>query len=72
MRFEVVMGPRGQVTIPKEMRRVLGLRAGSKITFTQLSDGTILMRAKRFKLSEIAGILTTPSQPSISIEEMRR
>jgi AbrB family looped-hinge helix DNA binding protein len=72
MRFEVAMGSRGQVTIPKKMRSGLGLRAGCKITFTQLRDGTIVMRTKRFKLSEIASILTMASQPSISIEEMRR
>lgn len=70
MRVEIVMGSRGQVTIPKEMSNALSLHAGSGIVFAQLSDGTIVMRAKRFKLSEIAGMLTRPSQPSISIEEL--
>jgi AbrB family looped-hinge helix DNA binding protein len=72
MRVDVVMGSRGQVTIPKEMRNAFGLRSGSRFVFAQLRDGNVVMRFKRMKLSNIAGTLTRPTRPSVSIEEMRR
>ncbi|MGH9429068.1 MAG: AbrB/MazE/SpoVT family DNA-binding domain-containing protein, partial [Terriglobia bacterium] len=34
------MTSKGQVTLPKEIRDKLGLKAGSKIDFELLSDGT--------------------------------
>lgn len=72
MRVDVVMGSSGQVTIPKEMRNMLGLRSGSRIVFAQLRNGKVVLRFNRMKLSNIASILTRPMQPSVSIEEMRR
>lgn len=62
---------KGQTTIPREIRDRLGLEAGDKLAFTMLSDGTVVMRAKTRRLADLAGILTRPGQPSVSIEEMR-
>lgn len=72
MRVDVVMGSRGQVTIPKEMGNAFGLRSASRIAFAQLRDSNVVMRFKRMKLSNIGRTLTRPTLPSVSIEEMRR
>jgi hypothetical protein len=37
-----------------------------------LSDGTVVMRAKTRRLIELAGSLTRPGQPKVSIEQMKR
>jgi len=62
---------KGQTTIPKEVRERLGLKAGDKLAFTSLSDGTVVMRAKTGRLLDIAGSLTRPDQPTVSLDEMK-
>jgi antitoxin PrlF len=38
--------------------------------FTLLSDGTVIMRAKTRQLRDLAGSLTRPGQPKVTIEQM--
>lgn len=64
------MTTKGQVTVPREIRERLGLKSGDKMTFTMLSDGTVVMRPKSRRLAELAGSLTRPGQPKVSIEDM--
>lgn len=61
---------KGQVTVPREVRERLGLKAGDKLTFTLLSDGTVIMRAKTRRLADLAGMLTRADQPTVAIEDM--
>jgi antitoxin PrlF len=67
---ESTLTSKGQVTVPREIRERLGLESGDKLAFTLLSDGTVVMRAKTRQLLDLAGSLTRPSQPKVSIEEM--
>ena len=67
---ETTLTSKGQVTVPREIRDRLGLASGDKLAFTLLSDGTIVMRAKTRRLIDLAGTLTRPGQPQISIEQM--
>ncbi len=64
------MTSKGQVTVPKEIRDRLGLKSGDKMAFTMLSDGTVVMRPKTRRLSDLAGSLTRPGQPSVAVESM--
>ena len=61
---------KGQVTVPREIRDRLGLKAGDKLTFTLLSDGAVILRAKTKLLADLAGLLTLPDQPKVSVEDM--
>ncbi|MBQ1765908.1 MAG: AbrB/MazE/SpoVT family DNA-binding domain-containing protein [Aquincola sp.] len=72
MTSEATLTSKGQVTLPKELRVSLGLEAGAKLSFSQLSDGTVVMRVKHRKLSESAGMLTRPGQPSVPLKDLRR
>jgi AbrB family looped-hinge helix DNA binding protein len=63
---------KGQITLPKELRNSLGLTPGAKLAFSQLSDGTVVMRVKHRKLADLAGLLTRPGQPSVPVEDMSR
>lgn len=45
---------KGQVTVPREIRDRLGLKAGDKLTFTLLSDGTVILRAKTKRLTDLS------------------
>ncbi|MRW83748.1 AbrB/MazE/SpoVT family DNA-binding domain-containing protein [Pseudoduganella sp. FT26W] len=68
----MTVNSRGGITLPKKLRAALGLTAGARVAFSQLSDGTVVMRIKHRKLSSLAGILTREGQPKVSIEEMSR
>lgn len=67
---ETTLTSKGQVTVPREIRERLGLASGDKLTFTLLSDGTVVMRAKTRRLLDLAGSLTRPGQPKVAIEQM--
>jgi antitoxin PrlF len=61
---------KGQTTIPKEIRSKLGLKAGAKLHFNLMPDGTISVRAKTGTLKDLAGILHRPGRPAATLEEM--
>jgi AbrB family looped-hinge helix DNA binding protein len=54
---EATVTSKGQVTIPADIRRAMGLAAGERVVFTQLEDGTIVFRAKRRSVLELRGLL---------------
>lgn len=62
---------KGQTTIPKEIRERLGLKPGDLMSFTLLTDGTVVMRAKTRRLSDLAGTLHRPGQRKVPIEDMK-
>ena len=64
------MTTKGQVTVPREIRDRLGLRSGDKMAFTMLSDGTVVMRPKTRRLADLAGSLTRPGQPKVTVDDM--
>jgi AbrB family looped-hinge helix DNA binding protein len=68
---DATLTAKGQTTIPKEIRERLGLEAGDKLTFTTLSDGTVVMRAKTRRLLDLAGSLTRADQPAVGVDKMK-
>jgi len=54
---EATITSKGQVTIPAEIRKAMGLTAGERVIFTQLDDGTIVFRAKTRSVMDLRGIL---------------
>ena len=54
---EATLTSKGQITIPAEIRAALGLNTGERVVFTQLDDGTTVMRAKTRSISELQGLL---------------
>lgn len=68
----VTLNPRWSTRLPKKFRAALGLIAGARLAFSQLSDGTVVMRGKHRELFSLAGVLTREGQLEVSIEEMSR
>jgi antitoxin PrlF len=62
---------KGRVTIPREIRQRLGLQAGDKIAWSLLGNGTVVVRPKTRRLTDLVGMLTRPAQPGVTVEEMR-
>jgi antitoxin PrlF len=54
---EATMTSKGQVTIPADIRKSMGLSAGERVVFTRLDDGTTVMRPKTRSVLELKGML---------------
>ena len=61
---------KGQTTIPKDVRAAANLKAGDRIHFTVLEDGTIIVRVKNRSIRDIA--IKPPGRKRVSIAQMNR
>jgi AbrB family looped-hinge helix DNA binding protein len=70
----LTVSAKGQVTLPKNLLKHLGVRPGEKIAFVKLADGRIEMTATRptGKISDVFGMLKKEGRRSLSIEEINR
>ncbi len=63
---------KGQTTIPKEIRESLGMKAGDRMTFTLMPDGTVVMRVKNKSITQLAGLLYKKRRKPVPIEQLSR
>jgi AbrB family looped-hinge helix DNA binding protein len=68
---ESAVTSKGQITIPVEIRRAMGLKPQDRVVFTLLPDGTTVMRAKTRTLVELAGTLKHKSTKKVAVKNMR-
>jgi antitoxin PrlF len=61
---------KGQTTIPKDVRTAANLKAGDRIHFTVLEDGTIIVRVKNRSVRDIS--FQPPGKKRVSIAQMSR
>ena len=54
---DATLTSKGQTTIPKEIRDELGMKPGDRMTFTLMSDATVVMRVKNKSASDLADAL---------------
>jgi AbrB family looped-hinge helix DNA binding protein len=64
------MTSKGQITVPKEVRDDLNLVAGSQVMFVKLPGGSYRIVPRTGKISDLAGMLSYPGMPRLTIEEM--
>lgn len=70
MGIYTTMTSKGQLTVPKEIREILGLKEGTKFSVT-IENGNVVARPKNRSIMELAGILgKAPNGKSLTIEEM--
>lgn len=67
--FEMTVTAKGQVTLPKELRQHLGVRAGEKLKATIENDRIILAR-KSDSLQDLFGLLHRPGMRPRTLEEI--
>ena len=61
---------KGQMTIPKDIRLASGLRAGDRVHYTVLQDGTIILRVKN---RGIRGLAVKPRHTrGVPVDQMNR
>ena len=72
MTTSTTLTSKGQTTIPKEIRDSLGMKAGDRMTFTLMPDGTVVMRVKSKNLMELAGVLHKKGRKPVPIKQLSR
>ena len=66
--YVATISSKGQVTIPKEIRRELGVSTPGKVVFSTNADGEVVLRPVRLKASELLGIF--PAIPGREDEDI--
>jgi antitoxin PrlF len=61
---------KGQITIPKEVRKALGLQTGDRLAFRLQQDGTVRVEAETVDLLSLRGSVRTKVK-GLSIEAMK-
>lgn len=64
------MTSKGQLTLPKDIRDQLRLKAGSRLDFHVNAEGWLLARPVTNTALGLAGLLRRPGQPSVSVADM--
>jgi antitoxin PrlF len=67
--LESTVTAKGQTTLPKDVRRALGVDTGDKVRFVILDDEVRILRAR--PVAELAGILERPGKAPVSLDDMR-
>lgn len=60
---------KGQITIPVEVRKKLGLKPGDRVRFIEGENGEYIFRAKTGSIMDLKGFLKWTGKP-VTIEEM--
>jgi AbrB family looped-hinge helix DNA binding protein len=61
---------KGQVTLPKQVREVLRIKAGDQVDFILDAEGEVRVRAGRFDVRDLKGLLQRPGRKPVSLEAM--
>lgn len=67
--MEATLTSKGQITIPKEVRDALHLRAGDRLDFVLQGDGTLRVLPITGSVKRLKGLLPKPSR-TLTLEEM--
>ena len=62
---------KGQITIPKSVRDSLRLHAGDRVEFVMHGHAEATLKPISKSVDEVFGKLRRPSQPSLTVEEMK-
>ena len=72
MSNDATLTSKGQTTIHKEIRDSLAMKAGDRMTFTLMPDGTVVMRVKTKSVTELAGVLHKKGRKPVPLEQLSR
>lgn len=67
---ESTVTAKGQTTVPADVRALAEVRPGTRLVWSVMPDGTIIVRAKNKSILDMAGMLKAPEGKHVSIEEM--
>lgn len=70
MMTESTLTAKGQTTMPQPIRDALHAQAGSKLVWSLLPNGVVIVRAKSKSILDMAGKLKAPRGKSVPVADM--
>ena len=67
---ESTITAKGQTTVPANVRALVHARPGTRLVWSVMPDGTIIVRAKTKSILDMAGMLKAAKGKQVSVEEM--
>lgn len=67
---ESTITSKGQTTVPADVRASIGGVPGTRLVWTVLPDGRVLVRVKNKSILDMAGMMKPPHGKHVSVEEM--
>lgn len=67
---EAKITSKGQITVPKEVRKALNVQEGDVLDFVIDERGQVTVRTLRGDFRRLRGILARPGQRPVSVKEM--
>jgi AbrB family looped-hinge helix DNA binding protein len=67
---ESTITAKGQTTVPADIRALVNAKPGTRLVWSAMPDGTIIVRAKTKSILDMAGMLRAPKGKHVSIDDM--
>ena len=67
---ESTITAKGQTTVPRQVRELLGAGPGTRLVWHVMPGGGLIVRAKTHSVLDLQGALQSPKRKAVSIEEM--
>ena len=61
---------KGQTTVPADVRASMHAKPGTRLVWSVMPDGTIIVRARTKSILGMAGMLKAPKGRRVKVEEM--
>jgi len=67
---ESTITAKGQTTVPADIRAQIQAEPGTRLVWSVLPDGTIIVRAKNKSILDMSGLIKAPKDKHVSVEDM--
>jgi len=67
---ESTLTAKGQTTVPADIRDFVQAKPGTRLVWSAMPDGTIIVRAKTKSILDLAGMLKAPKGKRVTVEDM--
>ena len=63
------LNSKGQITVPRDVRERMGLKAGDIVEFVEIESGTFAIKSVMSDVRALKGLLKRPNEP-VSVKDM--
>lgn len=67
---ESTITAKGQTTVPADIRALVRAGPGTRLVWSVMPDGTIIVRAKSKSILDMAGMLDAPEGKHVRVDDM--
>ncbi len=67
---ESTITAKGQTTVPADIRARMHAAPGTRLLWSAMPDGTVIVRAKSRSILDMAGMVKAPGDRRVDVEDM--